>query len=243
MKSLAILAVLAAFSLGQAQTLFYGGDPDGRNGLVSGSNLASAGQALTYDDFNLASNSNITGFFGDWFVGSADTTSTFTTAAYDIRTGIMDSGAGGTVTNIGTSVASGTVGITAVSTGLTGFGLNIYRMTTGAVGINLAAGHYWLAVAPVGDGTNSIFLTTTSGTAGIGTQAGIGSPLANGNSYFDAISVYGPTGWSRTDNASVLNTGTWDFSYGVTGSPVPEPASMAVLGMGALALIRRRRRV
>jgi len=240
MKSFAILALLAAFAVGQAQTLFYGGDPDGRNGLVSGSNLVSAGAATTYDDFNLSGASNITGVFGDWYV-SPNQTAPITTAAYDIRTGITDDGTN--VTNTGTSVASGTVAVTETSTGLTGFGYNIMRITSGTINVNLAAGTYWLGIAPVGDGTNSIFVSTANGTVGIGSQAGIGSPLANGNSYFDSISVYsGSPGWYRTDNSVALGAGTWDFSYGVTGSPVPEPASMAALGLGVVALIRRRRR-
>ena len=41
--------------------------------------------------------------------------------------------------------------------------------------------------------------------------------------------------------AAVFGAGTWDFSYGLTGTAVPEPASIAILGLGALALIRRRR--
>lgn len=36
-----------------------------------------------------------------------------------------------------------------------------------------------------------------------------------------------------------LNAGYYSFS--IAGSPVPEPASMTALGLGALALIRRRR--
>jgi hypothetical protein len=33
-----------------------------------------------------------------------------------------------------------------------------------------------------------------------------------------------------------------NFNYWVNGSPVPEPASLAILGIGALAVISRRRR-
>ena len=234
MKLFVICALAGAAVLSQAQTIFYGGDPDGRNGLVSGYNLFSAGEAMTFDDFNIG-NATITSIFGDWFVNPVDLTSSFTTANYQIRSGITDTNSGGTL------VASGTVAITAVNTGLTGFGLSIYRMTTAAINVPLAAGTYWVTMEPKGDGANSIYVTTANGTVGIGSQAGIGTPLANGNSYFDAVSVYGPAGWSRTDNGSVLGAGTWDFSYGINASAAPEPASMAILGIGAMALIRRRR--
>lgn len=57
---------------------------------------------------------------------------------------------------------------------------------------------------------------------------------------------YGPFNPGDTINIMVgsLNTGAnVGFGYNVHAvlSPVPEPASMAVLGLGALALIRRRR--
>jgi hypothetical protein len=34
----------------------------------------------------------------------------------------------------------------------------------------------------------------------------------------------------------------WNLSYTLIGTPIPEPASMVVLGFGALALLRRRKK-
>lgn len=57
--------------------------------------------------------------------------------------------------------------------------------------------------------------------------------------------------WTGTVSPAlgIKNTGTYSgsydnlgkFSIAVVGQPVPEPASMAILGLGALGLIRRRK--
>jgi hypothetical protein len=89
--------------------------------------------------------------------------------------------------------------------------------------------HYWLNVTPVGNGTGRSFNSTTSGTNCVGTPCG-----NDGNSFFNStyMGVYfeGPS--------------STDFSNGVIGNVVPEPATVPLLtfGVGALLIASRRRR-
>jgi hypothetical protein len=78
---------------------------------------------------------------------------------------------------------------------------------------------------------------------------GTGGNVVNANNTYsfsgqytvtNAVNTTVPLGSTGTYSATFdLNAGF--FSYSVAGGPVPEPASMAALGLGSLALLRRRR--
>jgi hypothetical protein len=225
MKKIAVLALVSVVGAAQAQTLFYGGDVDltnGGNGIIS-----QVGGTYTdfwvYDDFTLSDGSSITSVFGNF----GDTSTTPGVGLHwEIRTGVA-AGSGGTV------VASGvSTNFTRVATGRAPLGLTEYTYTAAVSGVNLAAGTYFLGIAL--DNSNSTdarsYLSITSG------ANGIGSPIHNGNSFVNSPSQ----GLDWTDTQDLVGEPT-DFSLGLTGTTVPEPASMAALGLGALALIRRRR--
>lgn len=225
MKRLLILGLACVAGAAQAGQLFYGGDFDGRNGLRSqeGGNVS---DSRVYDNFMLGSSSNITDVYGN-FLDSTNGGSS--SAFWEIRTGVS-------LGNGGTVVAGGVMGAaTTKATGRSGFGLNEYTYDIKVSGVTLNAGTmYWLTVAPdmTGLGSVNIFLSTTGG------ANGVGGPLGDGNSYWDSTTF----GKSFANPGDALGAGTWDFSLGVNGSPVPEPATFAVLGLGALALIKRRRK-
>jgi len=149
-----------------------------------------------------------------------------TTIDWEVRTGVT-AGSGGTL------VASGTRGATVSATGRNGFGRPEYNVRATGLNFNLAAGTYFLGGKVGGNGSsNDVYISTTSGTNSIGSPGG-----NNGNSFWDSTS-FGSTWQAST---AIFGAGTWDLSMGVTGTVVPEPATMTVLAVSALALLRRRK--
>jgi hypothetical protein len=93
--------------------------------------------------------------------------------------------------------------------------------------------HYWLNVTPVGNGTGGIYNSTTSGLDCVGTPCGNDDNAFWNSTYFGVF----------FDHTSNHCDGCNDFSMGVIGSVIPEPAPLALLtcGMGALLAVHRRR--
>jgi hypothetical protein len=119
----------------------------------------------------------------------------------------------------------------------------------GVVNFTLPAGNYWLGIAPV-SGQAQLLSTTTgldAGPPGDPNPAPTGSPRANGNSFLnDAVAGYN---WLPTSDSLLLGEGTWDFSYGVEGVPVPEPSTFIAgallafpFGLQGFRYFRNRRR-
>ena len=94
----------------------------------------------------------------------------------------------------------------------------------------MGPGNYFLSVA-VNGGDGITYALTTSGTNGVG------GPLNDDNSWFNEPSG----GFNFIAVSSFSGEASDDFSFGLRGSTVPEPASLAVLGLGALALLRKKR--
>ena len=223
--------VLNTTAIAQAPslTLWYNGDwnfvkglPNERNTLVT--------QAAVYDDFN------VTG--GGWLVQSvfSDNLMTpgevITGADWEIRTGIS---AG----NAGTLVAGGTsTNLTVTLTGRIFFGLPEQMVVVNGLNLTLpalpAGQEYWLNVTPADNGTGRSFNSTTSGANCIGTCGNDPVHDAFFNSTFFGA-FFTPTQVQGQDT---------NFSNGVMGTVVPEPATVALLvcGVGALLIAVRRRR-
>jgi hypothetical protein len=139
-----------------------------------------------------------------------------TGAVWEIRIGGIE----------GTLVASGSTATPTVTpTGRSGFGFNEFTVEVTGLSINLVGGtRYWLNVTPIGNSTGRSLNTTTSGTNCVGTPCG-----NNGMSWF---------------RPSEGGFSPLDFSMGVIGQSVPEPATWALLGggLGMLLVAARRRR-
>jgi hypothetical protein len=227
--ALLALGLTAAFALNTTAiaqappgSLWYNGDFNGVNGLANERNTIIT-QAAVYDDFNVASPAwNVTAVFSDNLANTV-----ITGADWEIRTGLSNG-------NAGTLIASGTTNTPAVTpTGRSGFGFTEYMVEVTGLNIFLpmlpSGQHYWLNVTPVGNGTGRSFNSTTSGTNCVGTPCG-----NDGNSFFNSSYI----------GNYFTGPGDTDFSNGVIGNVIPEPATVALLtcGVGALLIARRRRR-
>jgi hypothetical protein len=223
--ALALAAALALNTTASAQappgSLWYNGDVNGVNGLANERNTVVT-QAAVYDDFNVTSSGwNVTALFSDNL-----SFTNITAADWEIRTGISEG-------NAGTLVASGTTNSPIITQINCGINFCIYQVEVPSLNVTLAPGHYWLNVTPVGNGTGRSFNSTTSGANCVGT------PCGNDQNAFFNSTFFG------TNFTSTANEGQpYDYSMGVIGTVVPEPATVALLTCGVVALLialRRRR--
>jgi hypothetical protein len=219
--------VLNTTAIAQAPpgSLWYNGDFNGVNGLSNERNTIVT-QAAVYDDFNVTAPMwDVTAVFSDNLLNTV-----VTGADWEIRTGVSEG-------NAGTLIASGTTNSPVVTpTGRSAFGFTEYMVEVPGLNVFLpmlpSGQHYWLNVTPVGNGTGRSFNSTTSGTNCVGT------PCGNDQNAFFNSTYYG-------DFFSVcIGKQCHDYSNGVIGTVVPEPATVALLacGVGALLIALRRRR-
>jgi hypothetical protein len=207
-------------------SLWYNGDWNLVNGLANERNTV-VSQAAVYDDFNVTAPQgwHVTAVFSDNALNTV-----VTAADWEIRTGISEG-------NAGTLVASGTTNSPVVTlTGRGGIGFLEYMVEVTGLNIFLpmlpSGQHYWLNVTPADNGGGRSFNSTTSGAHCVGTPCG-----NDQNAFFN--STFFGTYFTSTANESQ----PYDYSNGVIGTVVPEPATVALLtcGVGALLIALRRR--
>jgi hypothetical protein len=225
------LFVAAAFMLNTtaiaqapAGSLWYNGDFNGVNGFSNERNTTIS-QCGVYDNFTGPSSGtmwDVTAVFSDNLENTV-----ITGADWEIRTGLSNG-------NGGSLVASGTTGVPTVTpTGRSGFGFTEFMVEVTGLNIMLpalpAGQFYWLNVTPIGNGSGRSFISLTSGMNCVGTPCG-----NDGNSFFN----------STFFGAYFSGPGNVDYSMGVIGAVIPEPATVALLtcGVGALLIALRRRR-
>jgi hypothetical protein len=228
----AALVLLNTTAIAQAPpgSLWYNGDFDYVNGLPNERNTL-VSQAAVYDDFDVTAplGWHVTAVFSDDLLTSDVVV---TGADWEIRTGISEG-------NAGSLIASGTTNSPLVTP--TGRGTEIREFMVEVTGLNLflpmlpSGQHYWLNVTPVGNGTGQSFNSTTGGANCVGTPCG-----NDGNAFFNSTSF----GTFFTSTTNECGSGCHDFSNGVIGTVVPEPATPALLtcGLATLLIALRRRR-
>jgi hypothetical protein len=196
-------------------SLWYNGDWNGVNGLPNERNTLVT-QAAVYDDFNVTGPGwDVTAVFSDDFEWTV-----VTAADWEIRTGVSEG-------NAGTLVANGTTNSPLLTnTGRCTLEACEYRVEVTGLNFFLAPGTYWLNVTPIGNGTGRSFNTTTGGTNCVGTPCG-----NDQNAFFN--STYFGTYFTSTSNEGQ----PYDYSNGVIGTVVPEPATVRLIACGVAALL------
>src|SRR4029077_8670098 len=208
------------------QSSWYNGDLNHVNGLANerDSSLGIGQYAHVFDDFIVPTGEvwNVSGVYSNNY----DSMTGYTGVEWSIRQGITN-GNGGTLIASGTATGSN---FRVIFHNAGDFGYTEYTVNAINLNITLTAGTYFLNVTPIGSGNGRSFTSDTSGAGCIGNPCG-----NNGNAFFDSNffgSNYQPTGTQSQPG---------DFSMGVQGNLIPEPATWALLGLGTLLVAVRRR--
>ena len=228
-----VLALVLAATPARAQ-LWYNGNWNGSSVMLPSERDLWVPDTRIYDDFLVTGGGwNVTTLFGDFLSSLAPTQ-----AYWEVRSGVS-AGNGGTLLFSGTSNISWSL----LGPGL--WGDDLYRATINGLNLNLSAGTYWMAIAPVQSAYGRAYAVGTSGTGGV-------NPLQDGNSYWDSQTF--SKNFVATSSHFGRNT---DFAYGVGGTAQvaslveqsvivnPEPGTLVLMGTGfgllGVGALRRRR--
>jgi hypothetical protein len=213
---------IAGMHLSQLETAAQGGTPSDQNSLGAG--VQGPSSNVCADDFTIGSGgATITGFSVFSYITGATTPGVTGVnwaigAAPVVQSGLTTTTVASTFWDI-----SGTAVYRVGSTTTSDATRRIQITTVTGLNMSLAAGTYFLSFS-VNPGNFSPVLPTSTATHGKNMMQSVAG--AAFTPFLDGIAP---------------NTYGADMAFVINGSPVPEPASMAVLGLGALALIRRRR--
>lgn len=223
MRRLFVFAITAFACSSQASVLWYNGDLNGTIAIDNSDwhNGQDPETHFVFCDFNVASPGfTIQSVFSN-VVGAPGSD-----AQWSIRSG-MSAGNGGTL--VGTGFAQMGAGATFLPTGRMLGGQTEFQIRISGLNVVLnAPGDYWLSVKTVSSSQAPNSITETSGANAVGVYPG-----NNGRTFrFSRIGSVVTRNWEEDGK---------DYSMGIEG--VPEPATMIGLGIGVLALLRKRRRV
>jgi hypothetical protein len=250
MKRLAIIALGAALAGSASAQLFNNGTGRGAlEPLGMGTNVRPEGGwfsrlqgnqstfgATSTGAFYLADDFTVTG--PGWNITGASVfgyqTNATTVVINDATVAIWDkTGAGGNPGNllhVGTFTGASFTDIYRVTSTTTDTARRVQQANVSFSNVTLNPGEYWLVFQFAVGGTGAFFtpqITTPGQTQATGSTNGL---------QFNANTGV----WTQLVDSG---SGTpYDVPFVLQGAPVPEPATMAALGLGALAVMRRRRR-
>ena len=111
------------------------------------------------------------------------------------------------------------------------FNLEVYEGTLQVDPIVLQPGQYFIGARLVGENLGRNF-AATSYTDG-------GNPEGESQAYFKGV-PFGADDWTPVED--ILSSGLpSDFAYRISGTNIPEPASLLLLALGTVAALLRRR--
>lgn len=214
-----ILTLAASSCSIWANHLWYSGDFDGRSAFSNEVNTR-VRSGVVYNNFMVDA--------PGWILRQA--WSNNLTQISDVREAVVEVRARVTRGDGGDLLFSGVLPATQRPTGRSGFGYPEFEVRVDGLSLALTPGEFWLAVAPVGFGDGRSFITSTSG------QNGLGRPLNDGRCFYN-----NPDEGYVFERTEDLEGAVYDYSMGVAGDVVPEPASVAALALGLQIVFGRRK--
>lgn len=204
-----------------ASVLFFGGDQDPTavsSDLFLVDGPGEAGVAA-FDDFTVTSDSWQLQKLSLNFVSLATSFAPY--AQCEIRSEVAN-GTGGTLVWEDQTAAA-----TYTATGRVFGARNEYRLSVDVSNLTLSKGTYFLMLRPF----TSVFVAPSNG------SGAVGAPILNNNSY--ARSTFAM--YNYRPISEIMNRSSFDMSYMIEGTAVPEPASGLVPSLFGLGVLRRRK--
>jgi hypothetical protein len=237
MRKLALLAAFAAISMVASAQLYvqnpHAPGAAGANGLSAfKGNLgvpADNYDRQVGDDFTVTgpgwSINRVVSSWVQFTAGDTNAVTQMNLAFYNISGGV-----------VGSLVASRTgTAVRSIGPG-TYFGRPEEVIDSTFAAVNLAPGNYFMMVQT--QVNHNWFWLTSSPTTPI---AGSAAQIQRGPGTTGAADPTWPVTWTPTGPSNPIFTTAYDQNFKLYGTAVPEPASLAALGLGALALLRRRK--
>jgi hypothetical protein len=221
-------ALLLAMTAGASADVVIFDQIGAGTAATNGQNVAASQDFPDFPTFNIAAIDDFTHPGGQitrveavmgFFNSTASSFANVTNWRVEFYTSVASAGANLTGNAGSTTVAPGAVTITG---GYTSGGTNSSLVSI-PVNVNLAAGTYWVGIMPV-------MSFGTGGQLGVAASTIAAQTASSGAQANPA----GGFGFGPTQNTNV------NYAYRV--SIIPAPSSMALLGLGGLAVARRRRR-